>query len=135
MLSNTLEAPKDGATHSTLKTRVWTGRLLWALGVPFMLFDASLHVANPPFVAEYAQKFGMSSSLMTPLGIVELACLALYVVPRTAVIGAVLLTAYLGGAVETQLRTGGSYGFAIFIAALLWGSLYCRDARVRSLLK
>lgn len=110
-----------------------TGRVLWALSVPFMILDASMHIAQPAPVLEACQKLQIPVSAMLPLGLIQLACLALYLVPRTAVLGAVLLSGYLGGAVAIHMRVGDPLWFPFVIAGLFWGSLYCRDARVRSL--
>ena len=80
-------------------------------------------------------KLGYSISLAVPLGIIEIACILLYVIPRTSVLGAVLLTGYLGGAVATNLRTGAplfsNVLFPVYVGVLLWGGLYLRDNALR----
>jgi hypothetical protein len=89
-----------------------------------------------PVVEAFAQ-LGYPLGVAVGLGILELACTALYVIPRTAVLGAVLLTAYLGGAVSTQLRAGAGWFptiFPVLVGAILWAGLALRDARVRALL-
>ena len=102
-----------------------------------MLFDAVLHLlVITPVVVTFTQ-LGYPLNLSRTLGVVELACAALYLMPRTSVLGAVLLTGYLGGAIATQLRVGApllSTGlFPIYVALFLWGGLYLRDARLRAI--
>lgn len=116
------------------RAQLWTGRVLWFLTVPFLIMDAGMHIAKPAPVLEACQKLQFPVGAMTWLGLVQLVCLALYLIPRTAVLGGVLLTGYLGGAVATHVRVGDPLWFPILLGALLWISLYCRDARVRALI-
>src|SRR5438876_1174817 len=85
---------------------VWTGRILSTLVTLFLVFDGVIHLAKPAPVVEAFAQLGFPVSLSVTIGLIELACLALYLIPRTALLGAVLLTGYLGGAVATQLRIG-----------------------------
>jgi hypothetical protein len=113
------------------------GRVLSAIPVLFLLFDVytKLTVAQP--VVEAMKTLGYPLSLARTIGIVLLACLILYVIPQTAVLGAILLTGYLGGAVASQLRIGfplATYVLApVYVAVFLWGGLYLRDVRLRRL--
>jgi pimeloyl-ACP methyl ester carboxylesterase len=122
---------------TTLNTRSWPGRIVSGLPVLFLIFDAIIKLANIPAVAEGSAKLGLPADLAPTLGVVLLACVALYVWPRTAPIGAVLLTGYLGGAVLAHVRVGDplfSHAlFPIYVAVFLWGGLYLRDPRVRAL--
>lgn len=114
----------------------WTGRTLSALVVVFMIFDGVIHIARPAPVVDAFTQLGVPLRLSLGIGIVELVCTALYAIPRTSVLGALLLTGYLGGAIATQLRSGAGWFptiFPLIIAALLWGGLALRDARVRAL--
>jgi len=123
--------------NSPPRTISWTGRSLSTLVILFMVFDGVIHVVKPAPVVEAFAQLGYPLSAAVGLGIVELACVVLYAVPRTAVLGAVLLTAYLGGAVATQLRIGaGAFPvvFPVIVGVLLWGGLALRDARVRALI-
>ena len=86
-----------------------------------------------PYV-EGTTHVGYPASCLVPLGLVLIACTILYVVPRTAVLGAILLTGYLGGATATHVRIGEPFFFPVVFGVLLWASLYVRDARVRALL-
>src|SRR5687767_8714341 len=99
MQSATLAVPAPRKGH-------WAGLVLGALVVLFLLFDAVIHVMKIPPVVEAFTQLGYPVSASVPLGIIELVCLALYVVPRTSFLGAVLLTGYLGGAVAIHLRIG-----------------------------
>ena len=123
--------------NSAPRTISWTGRSLSTLVILFMVFDGVIHVVKPAPVVEAFAQLGYPLSAAVGLGIVELACVVLYAVPRTAVLGAVLLTAYLGGAVATQLRIGaGAFPvvFPVIVGVLLWSGLALRDARVRALI-
>ncbi len=120
------------------KGLIWTGRIFSGLTILFMLFDAVLHLIKPaPVVTAFAQ-LGFPLQLSMALGIIELVCIAAYALPRTSLIGAILLTGYLGGAVVTQLRVGNSlFGealFPVYVGVLAWAGLYLRDQRLRTLM-
>jgi hypothetical protein len=108
-----------------------------ALPALFLLFDAAMKLVKPTFVVEATVKLGYYESVIVPLGVVLLVCTVLYLVPRTSVLGAILLTGYLGGAVATHVRHEDSMFeilFPVIFGALLWGGLVLRDTRLRSLL-
>ena len=113
-----------------------TGRVLSGLGVAFLGFDAIVKLVHPAFVTEASGRIGFPDHLAVPLGIILLACVALYIVPRTAVLGATLLTAYLGGAVAIHTRIGdplfSTTLFPVYVAIVLWLGLFLRDPRVRA---
>jgi len=116
--------------------RLWAGRIMSALAVLFLTFDGVIHVLKPaPVVAGFTD-LGWSPTLAVPLGIIELVCLALYLIPRTSMLGAVLLTGYLGGAIATNLRVAAPLFsntlFPIYVAVFLWGGLYLRDYALRA---
>ena len=117
---------------------VWTGRIITGLPALFLLLDGVAKLFKPRQVLEGTVKLGYSESVIIPLGIILIACTVLYLIPRTAVLGAILLTGYLGGAVATHVsRLGdGWFGvvFAVTFGVLLWLGLYLRDARIRELL-
>jgi hypothetical protein len=119
------------------KKALWAGRIVSALPVLFMLFDGVIHLMNIEPVVEGFARLGYPAEIAVPLGIVELACLALYVLPRTSVLGAILLTGYLGGAVATHVRVGDPFLthilFPVYLGALLWIGLWLRDHRLRAL--
>ena len=128
----------DIQAGSTSNKSLWTGRILSGLAVAFLLFDAIIHVMKPAPVVDGFAKLGFPLSVAVPLGIIELVCVALYVIPRTSVFGAILLTGYLGGAIASQVRIGSpmisTTLFPIYVALFLWGGLYFRDDRVRALI-
>ena len=118
------------------KKSLWAGRILSALPALFLLLDGIMKLVKPPFVVEATVQLGWPESVIVALGVVLIACTILYLIPRTAVLGAILLTGYLGGAVATHVRVGGplfSILMPVILGAMLWGGLYLRDERVRSL--
>ena len=88
---------------------------------------------NPQLVEQFTGKFGFQASLLTALAILEAACVALYVIPPTAVLGAILLTGYLGGAVVTHLRVGDAFLPPLILGIFVWAGLYLREDRLRAL--
>lgn len=115
---------------------LWTGRIVSALAVLFLVMDGVTHLIKPAPVAEAFSRLGFPLSLSVELGIIELLCVAFYVIPRTAILGAILLTGYLGGAVATHLRVLDPLFdtiFPVLIGALVWCGLYLMDARLRAL--
>ena len=114
------------------------GRVLSTLPVLFLVFDVGIKLSGVPAVAESMTQLGWPLSAVTGVAILELICLALYLIPRTSVLGVVLLTGYLGGAIATHVRVGNPLFshvlFPVYVAALLWGGLWLRDWRVRGLL-
>ena len=115
------------------RTSSWTGRSLSALVVLFMVFDSVIHLVVPAPVVEAFAQLGFPLHLSVGLGILELVFTALYVIPRSKVLGALLLTAYLGGATAAQVRIEAGWFpllFPAIVAALMWGGLALRDSRV-----
>lgn len=132
--------PLVSTQNARPKTRGrWAGRILSGIPVAFLVFDVGIKLAHPAFVTVASERIGWPDALTVPLGILLAACTLLYVIPRTAVLGAVLMTGYLGGAIATHLRISDPLFshtlFPIYVAAMLWGGLYLRDARVRALVK
>ncbi len=118
-------------------TGLWTGRVLSALAVLFMLFDTIGHLLRVQPVVDAFARLGYPLSVSVGLGIVELFCTIVYVFPPTSILGAILLTGYLGGAIAAQVRIGSpllsTTLFPIYIAVLIWGGLWLRDERFRAL--
>jgi hypothetical protein len=112
----------------------WTGWVLTAIPVLMLVLSAVMKLTNAPGVPEGMQHFGIPATLTAGLGILELACALLYAIPRTSVLGAILVTGYLGGAILTALRVGDSIFIQAILAILAWGGLYLRDPRLRALL-
>jgi Ca2+/Na+ antiporter len=116
-------------------TTLWTGRVISALPALFLLVDGVMKLVKPAPVIEATVRLGYPENIIVPLGIVLTACTVLYLIPRTSVLGAILLTGYLGGAVATHVRVAEglfSIVFPIIFGLLLWGGLYLRDPRLRA---
>lgn len=117
---------------------VIAGWCLSGFAALFLAFDAAMKLAQHPMALQGTRELGYQTSAVLPLGLVQLACLVLYLIPRTAPLGAILWTGYLGGAIATHVRIGNPLLshqlFPIYVAALLWGGLWLRDRRVRGLL-
>jgi len=122
----------------TSKGSVWAGRILSGLGVACLVFDGVLKLMKPEFVVQATVQLGYPESSIVGIGVALLVCTLLYVIPRTAVMGAVLLTGYLGGAVASGVRVSAplfNIVFPVVFAAILWGGLWLRDERVKVLVR
>jgi DoxX-like family len=120
----------------TSKAQLWTGRVLSVLSILFLLFDAVGKFARPVPVVDAFARLGIPISLSTSVGILLLACTILYAFPRTAVLGAVLLTGYLGGAVAIHMRAGSTAfetAFPVIFGVLAWSGLYLRSCSLRKI--
>jgi hypothetical protein len=127
----------DSQPAPVSKGMLWAGRIISALPALFLLVDAVMKFFKPAVVVEGTVKLGYPESTIIGMGIVLLVSTLLYMIPRTAVLGAILLTGYLGGAVATHVRMGeGAFPilFPAFFGALLWLGLYLRDERLRTLI-
>ncbi|HUJ61193.1 MAG TPA: DoxX family protein [Kofleriaceae bacterium] len=113
---------------------LWISRVLQALVVLFLLVDAIGKILKLAPYVEGTTRVGYAPGVLVPLGLVLLASTILYVVPRTAVLGAMLLTAYLGGATATHVRIGEPFVLPVVFGIVVWGCLYLRDSRLRALL-
>ena len=116
---------------------IWTGRLLSALVVLFMVMDGVMKLIKPAPVLEATARLGFPQDAITLIGIILLGCTVLYAIPRTAGFGAILLTGYLGGAVAVQVRAGSSLFeilFPVIFGVLVWGGLFLQDTRLRSVI-
>jgi hypothetical protein len=118
---------------------LWTGRVLSGLVVLFLLVDAGFKLIRPlpaPAVEAFG-KLGYPVEFAAGLGILLLSCVAFYLIPRTSVLGAILLTGYLGGAVASHVRVGDPWFshalFPVYVGLLIWGGLYLREAKLRAL--
>jgi len=120
---------------SVSKKRLWSGYILTALIALFLLFDSSVKILRLTPAMDANARLGYPPSVILPIGIAELICLILFIVPRTSIFGAILLTGYLGGATATQVRLEDPwFFFPIVIGMLAWGGLFLRDARLRPLI-
>jgi DoxX-like family len=132
--------PSDTQTAFVSKKSLWTGRIMSGLVIAFLAFDVVIKFVKPapPPVLEVFAHLGWSPSLAPVLGVILLVSTALYVIPNTSVLGAILLTGYLGGAIATHLRVSDPLFshvlFPTYLGVLLWGGLYLRDERLRVLI-
>ena len=130
--------PSTTQTASISKTKLWAARLLTGLPVLFLLFDSVTHLMLIAPVVESFHQSGYPVSLALGIGLLELVCVVVYVIPSTSLLGAILLTGYLGGAVATHVRIGdpllSHVLFPVYVGALLWAGLYLRDDRLHALL-
>ena len=122
-------------TAPVSKKKLWAGRILSALPVLMLLFSGVMKLIKPaPVVQEFA-RLGYPESVVLGIGILELACTVVYVIPRTSVLGAILVTGYLGGATATHVRIGEAlFIIPVILGVLVWGGLFLRDDRLRALI-
>ena len=116
---------------------VWAGRMLSAFAVVFLAFDGAIKLMRLPAVLDATVQLGFPLGSVVPIGLTLLVCTLIYVIPRTSVIGSVLLTGYLGGAVATQVRAGNpmfEMVFPIIVGTVVWAGVFLRDRRVRAML-
>lgn len=119
------------------KAKRWTGYVLTTLIALFMIFDGVIHILKPAAVVEAFAKLGYSLSVSVWLGVLVLCCIALYVLPRTSVLGAILLTGYFGGAVATHVRVGNPFFeciFPVIFGVVAWAGIFLRDPRLGELI-
>lgn len=114
---------------------LWTGRILSGLVVVFLLFDGAIKLIPLDVVIETSRQLGIPADLAVALGVLTLTCALLYAYPKTAVLGAVLLTGYLGGAIYVHVRAGSPLFshtlFGVYLGVMAWGGLWLRDERLR----
>jgi hypothetical protein len=115
------------------KKMLWASWIMSALPVLLLLFSGVMKLLRPPEVVDGMAKMGLSESYVIGLGVIEISCTILYLIPRTAVLGAILLTGYLGGATMATLRAGQEF-FPVVVGVFLWGGLFLRDPRIRDLI-
>lgn len=115
----------------------WVGRIISGLALLFLAMDAVIKLLQLAPAVDATVQLGYPAQLVLALGVLELACIAIYALPQTSVLGAILLTGYLGGAIASHLRGGSdlfSIIFPLLLGALLWAGLFVRDRRLRALL-
>jgi hypothetical protein len=119
------------------KSRLWASRIISGFAALFLLFDGVTKLFKPSFVVDATVRLGFPESAIVGIGILLTACTVVYLIPRTSILGAVLVTGYLGGAVAIQLRAGSSAFetvFPVLVGILVWGGLWLRDNRMKELL-
>jgi hypothetical protein len=132
--------PTIAETAPVSKTALWTGRVLSGLVILFMLVDGAIKLVPWPIVTETLDRmgYGSSESLARTLGTITLACTVLYAIPPTSILGAILLTGYLGGAMASHLRIDSPLLthilFGFYLGLMLWGGVWLRDRNLRALM-
>lgn len=118
--------------------QLWVGRIMSILAILFLAMDGTMKLVKPVPVIQATKQLGYPESSIVVLGILLLSCVVLYAIPRSSVLGAILLTGYLGGAVSAHVRVGDPLFshvlFPVYIAALAWGGIYLRDGHLREIL-
>ena len=125
-------------TQPTSKVALWAGRIITTLVVLFLLFDCTIKLLNLPVAIDGTVVLGYQASVVVPLGILLLICLIIYLIPQTSVLGAILITGYLGGAIATHVRLENPLFshilFPVYVGLMIWGGLYLRNQRLRTLI-
>ena len=132
--------PTIAETAPVSKPALWLGRVLSGLVVLFLLFDGAIKLVPWPIVTETMDRIGYGSSetLARTLGLISIVCTVLYAIPPTSIVGAILLTGYLGGAIASHVRIGSPLFshtlFGFYLGLMLWGGLWLRDRNLRALM-
>lgn len=127
--------PSETQAGPISKAMLWTGRIMSALPALLTLLGAVMKIAKGAAVIEGFVKAGFAQNLIVPIGILEVVCVVVYVIPRTSVLGAILMTGLLGGATVTNLRIGDpALPLPVVFGMMVWGGLYLRDVRLRALI-
>jgi len=129
--------PSDFQTPSASKAMLWTGRTMSGVVLLFLFMDGATKLMMISPVVDATTQIGYPLDLVRPIGIIGLVCAVLYAVPRTAVLGAILTTGLLGGAIASKMRLEeplfSQVLFGVYVGVLAWGGLYLRDGRLRAL--
>lgn len=123
------------ATAAVSKPMLWTGRVMSALPVLMVLLGSIMKLMKTAAVLEGFARVGVPERLIVPVGLIEMTCVVVYLIPRTSVLGAILMTGLLGGATITTLRVGDpTFPMPVVLGMLAWGGLFLRDPRLRELI-
>jgi uncharacterized membrane protein YphA (DoxX/SURF4 family) len=127
--------PSDIQTTPASKKKLWAGRIISALPVLLLLFSGVMKLMKPPSVLQGFAGYGYPESMLVVIGLLEIACTVIYAIPRTSILGAILLTGYLGGATATNVRVGNpAFIMTVILGVLAWVGLFLRDDRLRALI-
>ncbi len=125
-------------TSTNPSFKLWSARIMGGIAVMFMLFDTGIKLIRESHAVEGTVQLGYPDSTVQLIGIIEAVCLVLFLIPRTSILGMILLTGYFGGAVATHVRLDNPLFshvlFSVYVALLMWGSLYLREPRLKELL-
>jgi DoxX-like family len=131
------QAHSTRSDRATSSKQLWAGRIVTGLTTLFMLMDGVMKIVKPAPVLEASAQMGYPVATLTGIGLALITCTLIYIIPRTSIFGAILLTGYLGGAVASQVRAGSGWFelvFPVLFAALVWCGLWLRDHRLRRIL-
>lgn len=127
----------ESQSMASTKKMIWAGRAISTFVVLFLVLDSTMKLVRLPMVLDAFKQLGYSPDLSVTIGALLFLCVVIYVIPQTSVLGAILLTGYLGGAVATNLRVGtplfSNILFPVYMGAMVWGGLYLREGRLREL--
>jgi DoxX-like protein len=127
--------PSDTQTATASRKKLWAGRVISAIPVLLLLFSGVMKLTKAPSVMQGFAGYGYPESLIVVIGLLEIACTVVYAIPRTSMIGAILLTGYLGGATATNVRVGNpAFIMTTILGVLAWLGLFLRDDRLRALI-
>ena len=127
--------PSDMQTTPASQKKLWAGRIISAVPVLLLLFSGVMKLMKPPSVLQGFAGYGYPESMLVVIGLLEIACTVIYAIPRTSILGAILLTGYLGGATATNVRVGNpAFIMTVILGVLAWAGLFLRDDRLRALI-
>ena len=126
--------PSNNRSLPVSRKALWAGYVVSALPVLLLVFSAIIKLMKPAQMVEGFARLGIPDPLISQLGMLELVCAVIYLVPSTCILGAILITGYFGGAIATNLRLGESFLLPLMAGVMIWGGLYLRDQRVRALI-
>jgi hypothetical protein len=130
METQTIKASEKTQSKATL----WTGRIIRILTILFLLMDSIMKIFRESHNIEGTVKLGFSDTAVQPIGITLFICTIIYIIPRTTILGAILLTGYLGGAIAIMARAGEPFFFPVIFGVLVWAGIFLRDARLRKMI-
>lgn len=134
-MSQTSPTPQPHpSSDAPSKKLLWIGRILSAVPALMLLVSGTMKLMKPPQLAEGFAHLGWPEHLATPLGVLEIACTVIYLIPKTATLGAILLTGYLGGAIATHVRIGEPFIAQSALGIVIWLGLFLREGRLRTVL-
>ncbi|GHG62984.1 DoxX family protein [Comamonas sp. JC664] len=133
-MSTVASSTPQAAVTTSKPWMLWLGRIFSGLVAALLAMSAVQKLNPSPEVLQGFQTFGYPAEVLLPIGVVELLCLIVYLVPRTSVLGAILITGYLGGATATHVRASDAFIVPILVGVVAWAGLFLRDARIRELL-
>ncbi len=134
MINQDIPASITASVPTPSKRTIAIGWVLTILPAGMLLMSATMKFLKPPEVLKSMEPLGLPSHIITPLGLLEVCCTILYLIPKTAVLGAILLTGYLGGAILTHLRVGDQFIAPAILGIVLWFGLFLREPRLRMLI-